>query len=239
MAEQLYTIPVNDAFSTNCECPLCYMYKSLENSAIEYTLGPSYMEDDNREMTDKLGFCKNHSDILFKNKNKLGLALMLNTHINKTTKDLKELSTKKTQGNSGLFKKNSSLSPVGEYIKNLENTCFICSRIDNTFNRYIDTIFHLWKKNDDFKKAFTTCNGFCTYHYGLLYDYGNTKLNKEAYTDFIEKLNFVYFDNIERVNKDISWFIDKFDYRYKDEPWKNSKDALARGLIKTNHTTTE
>ena len=53
MAEQLYTIPVNDAFHADCECPLCQMQKTLEEHAIEYTMGPSYMEDDNRAMTDK------------------------------------------------------------------------------------------------------------------------------------------------------------------------------------------
>ena len=51
MAEQLYTIPVNDAFHADCECPLCQMQKTLEEHAIEYTMGPSYMEDDNRAMT--------------------------------------------------------------------------------------------------------------------------------------------------------------------------------------------
>ena len=56
MAEQLYTIPVNDAFHADCECPLCQMQKTLEEHAIEYTMGPSYMEDDNRAMTDKMGF---------------------------------------------------------------------------------------------------------------------------------------------------------------------------------------
>ena len=48
MAEQLYTIPVNDAFHADCECPLCQMQKTLEEHAIEYTMGPSYMEDDNQ-----------------------------------------------------------------------------------------------------------------------------------------------------------------------------------------------
>ena len=33
--------------------------------------------------------------------------------------------------------------------------------------------------------------------------------------------------------------IKKFDYRYKDEPWKNSKDALVRTLCKTNGVTDE
>ena len=96
MAEQLYTIPVNDAFHADCECPLCQMQKTLEEHAIEYTMGPSYMEDDNRAMTDKMGFCSHHIGMLYKEKNRLGLALMLKTHTDKTIRDLKALSEKGT-----------------------------------------------------------------------------------------------------------------------------------------------
>lgn len=238
MAEQLYTIPVNDAFNSECECPVCAMYDELERNAIEYTMGPSYMEDDNRAMTDKLGFCKHHVRILYGEKNRLGLALMLKTHTDKTIKDLKALSENKPVAQGGLFKKQVA-SSVGEYINKLEASCFICERVENTFNRYIDTIFHLWKKDPEFKDKLKNSKGFCTYHYGLLYDNGQTKLNKEQYSEFLDLLNKVYFENMERVNGDIGWFIDKFDYRFKDEPWKNSKDALPRGIQKTNHTTVE
>ncbi len=238
MAEQLYTIPVNDAFEADCECPICFMSKQLEQNAIEYTMGPSYMEDDNRAMTDKLGFCSHHIRILYGEKNRLGLALMLKTHTDKTIKDLKTLSENKPLPSSGLFKK-ASASSVGEYVKQLEDSCFICDRINGTFNRYIDTIFHLWKKEPSFIDKFKNSKGFCTYHYGVLYDYATSKLSKDAHSEFLDILNKVYFDNMERVNGDIGWFIDKFDYRFKNEPWKNSKDALPRGIIKTNHTIIE
>ena len=33
MKEKIYTIPVNDAFSSDCECPICSMYKALEDDA--------------------------------------------------------------------------------------------------------------------------------------------------------------------------------------------------------------
>ena len=29
----------------DCECPICAMRKVLETNAVEYTMGPSYMED--------------------------------------------------------------------------------------------------------------------------------------------------------------------------------------------------
>ena len=38
MKEKIYTIPVNDAFDKDCECPLCAMYQELENNAVEYTM---------------------------------------------------------------------------------------------------------------------------------------------------------------------------------------------------------
>ena len=57
MKEKLYTIPVNDAFKEDCECPLCNIYKKLEQEALEYTLRPStYMTDDRRLESDKVGF---------------------------------------------------------------------------------------------------------------------------------------------------------------------------------------
>ncbi len=44
----------------------------------------------------------------------------------------------------------------------------------------------------------------------------------------------MYLENMKRVHEDLSWFIDKFDYRFKDEPWKNAKDALPRTMTKLN-----
>lgn len=234
MKEQLYTIPVNDAFTSDCECPLCAMRRQLEKNAIEYTMGPSYMEDDNRAMTDQLGFCSKHIMDLYHEKNRLGLALMLNTHMDKVIKDLKECAAKKA-GPDKLFKKSSAASPVGAYVQELEHHCFICERIDTTFQRYLDTIFHLWKKDSAFAETVKNSKGFCIFHYSCLYDAAKKYLNGSQYEEFINVLNKVFFDNITRVNEDVAWFINKFDYRYQNEPWKNAKDALPRSMIKTNH----
>lgn len=234
MKEQLFTIPVNDAFRRDCECPVCSLHQELEQNSIEYTMGPSYMEDDNRAMTDKLGFCQHHIQMLYHQKNRLGLALMLKTHTDKTIRELKERA-KTTPSANGIFRRNTDTSPVSAYIRELESHCFICERMEDTFSRYIDTIFYLWKKDADFRSSFAACKGFCTWHYGILYDTGASKLNKTSYAEFISCLNQVYFAGMERVNADIEWFINKYDYRYANEPWKNSKDAIPRGILKTNH----
>ncbi len=233
MSEQLFTIPVNDAFDEKCECPLCSLYKKLEADAIEFTMGPSYMEDDNREVTDRLGFCKRHVSMLYANKNRLGLALMLNTHMNKVSKELSEAARKGTP-KAGLLAPKKDKPPVVEYIERLNSSCFVCDRINLNFPRYIDTIFYLWKKDESFREKLKGCSGFCVAHYGVLYDEGRKKLGQKAYDEFIEALNKVFFENYDRVNSDVSWFIDKYDYRNKDADWKNSKDAIPRAIIKTD-----
>lgn len=238
MKEQLYTIPVTDAFTADCECPLCRMKYELEKNAIEYTMGPSYMEDDNRAMTDEMGFCEKHILDLYKEKNRLGLALMLSTHMLKTTRDLKKLSANPVINGKSLLKKKSEASPLTEYVDKLSHTCFICSRINQTFDRYVDTIFHLYKKDSSFSDTIRKSKGFCTYHYALLFDRAGDFLSKEAAAAFIEDINTVYFNNMARMQEDIEWFINKFDYRYQNEPWKNAKDALPRAVMKTHSSIT-
>ena len=240
MAEKIYTIPVNDAFNSECECPLCRLYTDLERDSIDFTMGPSYMEDDNREQTDKLWFCPTHVRMLYAEKNRLGLALMMNTHMNKTINDLKDAASKGHSAKAGLFSRGGTgKSAVGTYIDQLEQSCFICERIDKIFPRYLDTIFYMWKNDKEFPAKFKESKGFCINHYGLLYDMAPEKLSKSQCEEFTEALNKVFFENIERVNGDVSWFIDKYDYRYKDSPWKNSKDAIPRGIIKCSHNIVE
>lgn len=232
MKEELYTIPVTDGFMADCECPLCAMYQTLELNAIDYTMGPSYMEDDVRAETDKTGFCNTHLSMLYKHQNRLGLALILSTHMDYTMKQIqKKCKTKPTA--PSLFRK-STLSDVGTYINQQQDSCFICNRIDHTMERYISTIFYLYKREIDFRKTFEECKGFCMNHYGLLYETAPSYLKGTELDTFYNKLNDLYMENMKRVRDDLEWFKDKFDYRFADEPWKNSKDALPRTMTKTN-----
>ena len=56
------------------------MYRSLQEAAVDFTMGPSYMEDDIRMETNRTGFCDRHIRLLYQNQNRLGLALILLTH---------------------------------------------------------------------------------------------------------------------------------------------------------------
>ena len=233
MKEQLYTIPVNDAFDADCECPLCAMYQTLEQNSVDFTMGSSYMEDDIRAQTDQVGFCHKHIKLLYENQNRLGLALILKTHLDKTIKDVEKLS-KGSKVTSSLFKKKNDQTPVISYLHNLENSCFVCNQVNGTFHRYIITIYYLYRTEAEFRKKFSSSKGFCNQHYAMLYEHASSSLSGNTLTDFINELNQLYLNNMKRVRDDLDWFIDKFDYRYVNEPWKNSKDALPRTINKTN-----
>ncbi len=230
MKEQLYTIPVNDAFAKDSECPICEMFKELEKNTVEFTMGPSYMEDDIREVTDKVGFCTEHVKKLLKMENKLGISLVLHSHMVKTNKDIKKLAESNTKG-STLFKK-KDISPLTDYLNTLNSSCFVCNRIEDTFKRYIRTIHYLWEKEDSFKKKYAASKGFCAKHYQKLLEEAKNNLSGANLDGFIDETNRIYMENMQRVTDDLEWFIDKFDYRHKDEPWKNSKDALPRAITK-------
>ncbi len=237
MKEQIDTIPIYDAFDAGTECPLCKIYHDLEEAAVAFTMGPSYMEDDIRAQTDEKGFCPEHLRQMYAHGNRLGLALMMNTHFDKVIADMKKAAESRSSGGRGglFFKKKAEGEPVVSYIRKLEGTCFVCDRIQVSYPRYVNTIFHLWKKDSLFREKFEGCKGFCITHYKDLYEASVEELSGKGREEFLEALDHVFFENIDRVNGDVDWFIQKYDYRNKDKPWKDAKDALSRAATKLGH----
>jgi hypothetical protein len=158
------------------------------------------------------------------------MALMYQTHTYELIKQLEKI---KPESKGGFLKKADN-SKLESYIKELSCSCFICNRIEDVFERYIITIMYLWKNDKDFKEKYKKSKGFCIEHYGMLIEYASKELSGKNLEEFVEVTRSLFLDNMKRVKEDLDWFIDKFDYRYKDEPWKNSKDALPRMLQKVN-----
>ncbi|MCR5798387.1 DUF6062 family protein [Eubacterium xylanophilum] len=234
MKEQLYTIPVNDIFDKkDCECVVCAMRKKLEDDAVAFAMGPSYMEDDIRLTTDKIGFCRPHMQMMYDFENRLGLALIMDTHMKKMIEEIEKLQKKGRKTGGGLFSK-STESQVYEFTKKINNSCYICDRIKHTFERYIATVFYLYENDSAFPRKLNECKGLCLEHYGMLYEKAAESLHGNTLEEFTRAIDRVFIENYKRVEEDLSWFIDKFDYRNKEKPWKTSKDAVPRAMTKVN-----
>lgn len=232
MKEQIYTIPVNDGFNEGGECPFCNMYNKLEKENLDYMLGSSYMDDNIRMETDKIGFCKNHYSMMYNKQNRLGLALMLQSHIQKINSDIENLSNSlNCHKKKGLFSKTPE-NKVTPYINNISESCYICNKIKTSMDRYFDTFFYMWKKDNELKEKVKNSKGFCINHFATLVDMANKKLNNAEYKDFINIITPLELENIKRLESEINHFINKFDHNYKDAPWGTAKDALPRGIEK-------
>ncbi len=228
MKEHIYTIPINDAFDTDCECPVCHFLKNEENQLIDYTLGASMMESDARIITNENGFCKHHFARLLSCDNKLSMALVLETHL----AHIREMITNDSQGVSevkkSLFKKPVLVSDaVTEYDK-ISSSCVICEKLNRIEEKFIDNLFHLYKKESEFKDKFYRSKGFCVPHFSILARYADKFLSGDVYKEFLQRIYELEINHLDRVQEDISWFAKKFDFRFAAEDWKNSRDAVPR-----------
>jgi hypothetical protein len=250
MKEKIYTIPVTEAFQTDCECPLCLMEKKLEDEYINYVLGPSLMEPENRTESNEYGFCKKHFEMAYNSKkNVLGLGLILDTHLTYQNNELKKI----TEGKENIFYEESRTSMLKnlsnkvstkltesqklasqlvDFLTALENKCCVCLKLNTTLERYLEVVFYLWKKEPEFRSLFDSKKGFCLKHYKELINCSNKYLNLSDAALFLSILVPMQNKHMERIQQEVNWFCKKFDYRNNDAPWGNSKDSVSRSIEK-------
>ena len=240
MKETIATIPVMDAFSAQDECPFCYLERAAEEHAISFMMGSAYMEGDIREQTDSTGFCRQHYKKMYDYGNRLGSALILSTHLKKLNEELAQELQNFVPEKSSLLKRikktdiknTSEETPLGIWLSQKEKSCYICNHYQSIYQRYLNTFFHLYRKNSEFREIFNNSKGFCIPHFKDLVEYARHKLNDKEKQDFYPTIFQLMLENMKRVQGDVSWFVDKNDYRNKDKDWGNSADSVQRAMQK-------
>ncbi len=242
MKEKLYTIPLMDAFKSGDECPFCFIERDVEQRAISFIVGSSsaYMEDDIRAETDQVGFCRHHYKMMYDYGNQLGNALMLHTYMQKMNADLHNKLKTVTPVKTPMLKKirkhsaakDGYESPVASWLQERESTCYVCNHFAESYPRYIDTFFELIKTNDEFVSLVKESKGMCLPHFKDLIEQAPYQLNEKQQAEFYPLLLELMETNMKRVEEDLSWFVEKYDYRNRDADWKNSRDAVQRSMQK-------
>lgn len=234
MKEKLYTIPVNEAFDYAGECGFCALHKKLEREILDYVMGPSYMEEDIREDMDRMGFCQDHYRQMFSAGNRLGVALMLKSHMHHTLEETEHLFQEELSLASQKKKPfaKATDSPFEVFENAREESCYACFRMKRRMDSYFSTFFHLWKTEQEFRDKVLSGKGFCLSHLKEAMTEAKKRLNQKDYQAFLTAILPLQQENLRRVESDLDWFIQKFDYRFKEEPWKGSKDAVERGIQK-------
>ncbi len=246
MKYHIDTIPIWDAAKLDGECLLCALERRTELGEAERYLGASVMEPDVRIRVNEKGFCRKHHAMLFTMSNRLGHALMLESHMIENRQRLeKSWNTVKDAGeklqNSSLGDKLNGKSKAAKdtilqearKIQQMAGTCVMCDTIQDNMLRYLHTFFHLYQNDSEFRKRFLEGKGLCIPHLGQLMEVATEELNTKALGEFAQAMAEMEKKNLDRIQEDISWFIKKFDYRFEKEDWKNSKDAVERTVNKT------
>lgn len=250
MKERIYTIPINEAFDQNTECPLCVCERKLENDALEYTIGPSMMEPDSRVETNRTGFCAQHYTKMYNlQQNRLPLALVIDTHMIEQIKEIENIYKKYErtflkESEKGLMDsvldtvkgKKSSVDRAAEEIlaklTSLQSTCAVCDRINVNMDRLIENTLYLYDKEPEFKNKFYASKGFCLKHAESLIRKAQKVFSNSKQAEFLKGLMPMEIMALKRVQGDVNHFTLMFDYRNAGADWKNSKDAVPRSIEK-------
>ena len=222
--EQIYSIPVNEAFdkvreNKSCGCPLCMLYRKLEDDELDIILGASMMEPDIRIKTNEQGFCGTHFKKMLSRRRMLGIGLILESHLAEVEK---KIDGKTLLGSSPAL----AIDKVGELVED----CYVCSRINRNLNAMTATVCYLWESDLAFRDKFSDMPYFCLPHYKSMLEYASKKMNKRNFKEFYKSAHTLEMEYIRTLEKDVSWFCKKFDYRYDEEPWYNSKDSVQRAV---------
>lgn len=231
MKERIYSIALSDALKKNCGCVLCVLHKEFHDNAIEYFLGPSLMEPDGRELTNENGFCEAHINALLASGNRLGLALMLETHIATLIKKLKP------QTKKGLFKEEYDFEASGMSVTKAYQSCCVCDKVAKQIKDAAENLVYLWDKESDFRQAFEKSYGLCLNHMGLVLSVCKNELSTKKATEFADIIYTIQSQKMQKHYDDLHEFTLSFDYRNKDkelsEDAKNSVAEAAKRLTTT------
>ena len=221
--EQIYTIPVNEAFEeciVTGDCPFCSLEATLEKNEIDLILGASMMEPDIRKKTNEMGFCKNHFAHLLKGSKKLPLALILESH-------LAEVDT--LLAKPGIIPASSGLSSMKK-LKDLSHSCYVCSRCENNFSRMLDCAAYLWETDEDFRRKCKKQKGYCIPHFARFLESAKDRMKKNTFASFYKAVYDVENAYLADTSEKLSRFVKSFDYRNANVPIDDARDAVERSI---------
>ena len=227
MSEKIFTIPINEAFDEHDGCPMCRLHKALEETNLSYVLGAAMMEPDVRIRMNELGFCHDHFAKLRSMKNKLALALILESHL----ADVNNLLETEVGGKKGLFSKKEPNADAGDKLSELSDSCFACKRIRSTELRYFSNIAYLWDSDPKFHEKLKGQPYICVSHTAGILEAGKRELKAEKYQSLYDAITTLNRNYLEKLRSDITSFTVSFDHRNAGVPLTDdARESIEKAL---------
>lgn len=217
MAERIYSIPINEAFDHHDGCPLCRLRADLDAQSAEYITGAAMMDPDVRAETNRLGFCRRHFDAMLGMKNRLSLALMLESHIDELTPSLSS-----SPSTAGFFEKRQKADAASTARKQAAS-CYVCERVKEFEGKYVSNIIHLWRTDKLFRHKFDSQPFFCLRHFGALLECAKRELADTTYRSFYSAIQRIEINAIGKIRTSLHGFTASYDHQNAGRPLTESE----------------
>ncbi|SDN59932.1 DUF6062 family protein [Acetanaerobacterium elongatum] len=201
MKETLYTIPISEVFEPKDGCPLCRLHDLLEERALDAIMGAAMMEPDIRIQTNSQGFCSGHYGRMLKRKNRLSLALMLESHLDELIKALPD--EKALKGGKADIRT----------AKSMAQGCYVCAKVDASMEQMTANLFTIWGREQAFRTLYAEQPFLCLPHYLQLVERAQKRLGKKELAEFLTVSTALTKSYLEKTKADVSSFCKMFDYR--------------------------
>ena len=117
--------------------------------------------------TNTTGFCPDHLGKLYQGENKLGLGLVVLTHLQEKLPVIRsalEGAVSSAQGGRRDAEGRGSQGIIVS-LETMRDDCFVCGLLSRDLDRYTFTILYLWRRDRDFAAIFRASRGFCLSHF--------------------------------------------------------------------------
>ncbi|MFP4375165.1 MAG: DUF6062 family protein [Spirochaetaceae bacterium] len=231
---ELQTIPVWDAYEQQADCPLCYLERKLEADYQRFFLGSAVMAPDMRVEVNRIGFCGRHFGLLERGANRLGLALMTQTHLADRTRRFEKARrpAERAAGSAKTRKTRAELDALLEALAEEERSCMICDRLAADLANYTFTIVRLHRADENFAETFRSSHGFCLPHMRMTIEIAREVLRARELPYWLSDLFATQDAAVGSLTEGLEEMVARYDYRSTEPATDSIRAALPRAISK-------
>ncbi len=225
---------IHDAYAESGECPICSVMTIADTAYVRSFRGGRVMAPEVRVQTNRSGFCPSHYERLYLGEGKLGLSLMVHTHLAEVGPGLrKELEATLAAARHGPPRRGEDA--VGRAVRALREQvarCFICDMLAKDLERYCFTVIYLWQRDPGFPETLRSSRGFCIPHFAALLDKAGRMLKHQELREWLEATVPLQVAGLERLTSEIFGFTQSYHHDARDGIRPDARTALSRALQK-------
>ena len=169
--------------------------------------------------------CHKHFDNLFNMKNKLALALILESHLDEVRQKLDI----KGSGGKPLFGAKAGAGGCCRQLRQLSKGCFVCSKTAIPRQYYSNTIY-LWENDRAFREKLIAAVFLRNHFAGL--KMRKSVLKQEAYIELYNVMTELEERYIRALREDVTGFCVSFDHRNAEKPLSEGQRQSIEKAIK-------